>query len=155
MKPNQKIQLTLQAYNELKKELEEIKDTSLQAAINRVSLARESGDISENSEYDAAQDELAWFSGRLEELSDILNRSTIVENTKSSTEVGVGSIVKIEVGGSLHEFTIVGEWEADPAAKKISQESPLGKALMGKKPGETVNVEAPAGNIVYAIKEIN
>lgn len=155
MKPNQKIQLTLQAYNELKRELEEIKNTSLQAAINRVTLARESGDISENSEYDAAQDELAWFSGRLEELSDILNRSTIVENTKSSTEVGVGSVVKIEVNGSLHEFTIVGEWEADPAAKKISQESPLGKALMGKKPGETVNVEAPAGNIVYAIKEIN
>ena len=154
MKPNQKVQLTLQAYNELKTELEEIKNTRLQAVIDRVARAREFGDISENSEYDAAQEELAWVTGRMEELADILNRSVIVQTTTSKDEIGVGSQVSITVNGSVHEFTIVGEWEADPAAKKISHESPLGKALMGKKIGEEVKVQAPAGTIAYQIKAI-
>ena len=90
----------------------------------------------------------------MEELADILNRSVIVQTTTSKDEIGVGSQVSITVNGSVHEFTIVGEWEADPAAKKISHESPLGKALMGKKIGEEVKVQAPAGTIAYQIKAI-
>lgn len=154
MKPNQKVQLTLEAYNELKHELDDIKDNRLQVVIDRVAKAREFGDISENSEYDAAQDELAWVHGRMEELADILNRSVIVQATSSKTQVGVGSLVHIEVNGSAHQFTIVGEWEADPAAKKISHDSPLGKALIGKSIGESVDVDAPAGKITYIIKDI-
>lgn len=154
MKPNQKVQLTLEAFNELKTELDNIKDNRLQTVIDRVAKAREFGDISENSEYDAAQDELAWVHGRMEELTDILNRAVIVQATGSKTQVGVGSLVYIEVNGSAHEFTIVGEWEADPAAKKISHDSPLGKALIGKAIGDSVDVEAPAGKITYVIKDI-
>jgi transcription elongation factor GreA len=79
----------------------------------------------------------------------------VVDIQKAGLEmVGLGSVVHIEVNGSKHEYTIVGEWEADPAAKKISHESPLGKALMGKKVGEAVEVEAPSGVITYAIKSV-
>lgn len=154
MKPNQKVQLTLEAYNELKKELDSIKDHKLPAAIDRVAKARAFGDISENSEYDAAQEDLAMINGRMDELSDILNRSVIVQAVSSNGQVGIGSVVQIEVNGNPLQFTIVGEWEADPAARKISHESPLGKALIGRKVGETVEVEAPAGRINYQIKAI-
>jgi transcription elongation factor GreA len=154
MKPNQKVQLTLEAFNELQTELDDLKNNKIAEVTDRVAKAREFGDISENSEYDSAQEELAWVHGRIEELSDILNRAQIVQATTSKSEVGVGSIVHVEINGATHEFTIVGEWEADPAAKKISQESPLGKALLGKKINESVEVEAPAGKIVYRIKAI-
>jgi len=80
----------------------------------------------------------------------------VVDAKKAGNEeVSVGSVVHIEVNGNEHQFTIVGEWEADPAAKKISHESPLGKALMGKKVGDIVDVEAPAGKIIYKVKNIN
>lgn len=144
----------MDAYNELKKELNAIKDHKLPAAIDRVAKARAFGDISENSEYDAAQEDLAMINGRMDELSDILNRSVIVQAVSANGQVGIGSVVHIEVNGNPLQFTIVGEWEADPSARKISHESPLGKALIGRKVGETVEVEAPAGRINYQIKEI-
>lgn len=154
MKPNQKVQLTLEAFNELQTELNDLKNNKVTEVTERVAKAREFGDISENSEYDSAQEELAWVHGRIEELSDILNRAQIVQATTSKSQVGVGSLVHVEINGSVQEFTIVGEWEADPAAKKISQESPLGKALIGRKINDEVEVEAPAGKIVYRIKAI-
>jgi transcription elongation factor GreA len=154
MKPNQKVQLTLEAFNELQIELNDLKNNKVTEVTERVAKAREFGDISENSEYDSAQEELAWVHGRVEELSDILNRAQIVQATTSKSQVGVGSLVHVEINGNVQEFTIVGEWEADPAAKKISQESPLGKALLGKKLNEEVEVEAPAGKIIYRIKAI-
>lgn len=154
MKPNQKVQLTLEAFNELQTELNDLKNNKVTEVTERVAKAREFGDISENSEYDSAQEELAWVHGRVEELSDILNRAQVVQATTSKSQVGVGSLVHVEINGSVQEFTIVGEWEADPAAKKISQESPLGKALIGRKINDEVEVEAPAGKIVYRIKAI-
>lgn len=149
----QKVQLTLTGYNELQSELNELQK-QLPMAIDRVAKAREQGDLAENAEYHAAREDHAAVVGRIEELSDILNRSEIIQNTTSKTQVGVGSRVLVDVNNSSHEFTIVGEWEADPSAKKISHESPLGKALIGKQVGEEVKVDAPAGVIVYKIKEI-
>lgn len=149
----QKVQLTLTGYNELQSELNELQK-QLPMAIDRVAKAREQGDLAENAEYHAAREDHAAVVGRIEELSDILNRSEIIQNTTSKTQVGVGSRVMVDVNNSSHEFTIVGEWEADPSAKKISHESPLGKALIGKQVGEEVKVDAPAGIIVYKIKEI-
>jgi len=150
---NQKVQLTLTGYNELQNELQQLQD-KLPGAIDRVAKAREQGDLSENAEYHAAREDHSAVVGRIEELSDILNRSEIIQNTTSKTQVGVGSKVMVDVNNSSHEFTIVGEWEADPSAKKISHESPLGKALIGKEVGEEVKVDAPAGVIIYKIKEI-
>jgi transcription elongation factor GreA len=150
---NLKVQLTLTGFNELQAELKQLQ-SKLPEAIDRVSKAREQGDLSENAEYHAAREDHAAVVGRIEELSDILNRSEIIQNTTSKTQVGVGSKVMVDVNNSSHEFTIVGEWEADPAAKKISHESPLGKALIGKSVGEEVKVDAPAGVIAYKIKDI-
>jgi transcription elongation factor GreA len=147
--------MTPLGYRQLVDELELLEKTKLPEAIERLSKARDFGDLSENAEYHSAKEALSTMEGRIEELKDILTRVTVVDIQKAGLEmVGLGSMVHIEVNGAKHEFTIVGEWEADPAAKKISHESPLGKALMGKKVGETVEVEAPSGVISYAIKAV-
>lgn len=147
--------MTPLGYRQLVDELEMLEKTKLPEAIERLSKARDFGDLSENAEYHSAKEALSTMEGRVEELKDILTRVTVVDVQKAGLEqVGLGSVVHIEVNGSAHEFTIVGEWEADPAAKKISHESPLGKALLGKKVGDDVQVEAPSGTITYAIKEV-
>ena len=147
--------MTPLGYRQLVDELEMLEKTNLPEAIERLSKARDFGDLSENAEYHSAKEALSTMEGRIEELKDILTRVTVVDVQKAGLDsVGLGSVVHIEVNGSAHEFTIVGEWEADPAAKKISHESPLGKALLGKKVGETVEVEAPSGTISYAIKAV-
>lgn len=147
--------MTPLGYRQLVDELETLEKTKLPEAIERLSKARDFGDLSENAEYHSAKEALSTMEGRIEELKDILTRVTVVDVQKAGLDmVGLGSVVHIEVNGSNHEFTIVGEWEADPAAKKISHESPLGKALLGKKVGDDVQVEAPSGTITYAIKEV-
>lgn len=147
--------MTPLGYRQLVDELEQLEKTTLPEAIERLSKARDFGDLSENAEYHSAKEALSTMEGRIEELKDILTRVIVVDVAKKGdSQVGLGSIVHIEVNGSKHEFTIVGEWEADPAAKKISHESPLGKALMGKKVGDSVDVEAPSGTISYSIKEV-
>ena len=147
--------MTPVGYQQLASELTDLEKVKLPEAIERVSRARDFGDLSENAEYHSSKEDLSALEGRIDELKDILNRVMVVDAQKSGNEeVTVGSIVHIEVNGSEHQFTIVGEWEADPAAKKISHESPLGKALMGKKAGDIVDVEAPAGKIIYKIKTI-
>ena len=152
---NQRVQMTPLGYRQLVDELEQLEKTERPEAIERLSRARDFGDLSENAEYHSAKEALSNLEGRAEELKDILNRVLVVDLPKKGEEqVGIGSLVHIEVNGSAHEYTIVGEWEADPAAKKISHESPLGKALMGKKVGESVEVEAPSGIISYSIKEV-
>ncbi len=154
-KKNQRVQMTPVGYQQLASELTDLEKVKLPEAIERVARARDFGDLSENAEYHSSKEDLSALEGRIDELKDILNRVMVVDAQKSGNEeVTVGSIVHIEVNGSEHQFTIVGEWEADPAAKKISHESPLGKALMGKKAGDIVDVEAPAGKIIYKIKTI-
>ncbi len=152
---NQRVQMTPLGYRQLVDELEQLEKTKRPEAIERLAKARDFGDLSENAEYHSAKDDLSTLEGRIEELKDILTRVIVVDIQKSGLDqVGLGSVVNIEINGTGHEFTIVGEWEADPAAKKISHESPLGKALMGKKVGESVEVEAPSGTIVYSIKSV-
>ena len=152
---NQRVQMTPVGYRQLVDELEQLQKVQLPEAIDRVAKAREFGDLSENAEYHSSKDDLSALEGRIDELKDILTRVTVVDAKKSGDEeVTMGSQVHIIVNGSEHEFTIVGEWEADPAEKKISHESPLGKALMGRRVGDEVEVEAPAGKIVYSIKAV-
>ena len=147
--------MTPVGYRQLVSELEELEKIKLPEAIDRVARAREFGDLSENAEYHSAKDDLAALEGRIDELKDIITRVSVVDAQKSGNgEVTVGSVVHIEINGSDHEFTIVGEWEADPKDKKISHESPLGKALMGKKTGDEVEVEAPAGKVIYKVKGV-
>ena len=124
---NNKVNLTLTGYNELVAELADLKDNKLPAAIERVATARAFGDLSENAEYHSARDDHAALMGKIEELTDIVARSQIIQTTTSKTQVGVGSKVKVAINGTTHEFTIVGEWEADPAEKRSATNLPWAK----------------------------
>lgn len=147
--------LTKDGHKALVAELKDLTDNKLPAIIERVAKAREFGDLSENAEYHAAREDHAWIQGRIEELQGILSQAKVIEGTGKNGEITLGSTVVVAINGSQHEFHIVGEWEADPMAKKISHESPLGKALVGKKVGDAVEVEAPAGKVTYTVKSIN
>lgn len=149
------MQVTKNGLDELEKELQMLIKVKRPATVDRVQRAREFGDLSENAEYHSAREELNFIDGRIEELEDITNRARVVVQKKSNGEVGIGCQVTVRANGQTHMFSVVGEWEANPAEKKISHDSPLGKALMGKKVGEKVEVEAPAGMVVYEIKKIH
>lgn len=155
MDQNTKIQFTQNGITEISDELNELKNTKLPAAIDRVSRARDFGDLSENAEYHAAKEELAFIEGRIEELEDLIKKADVVKTGVMNGEVNVGCKVTVEVDGTEHTYEVVGEWEADPMAKKISHTSPLGQALMGKKKGDKVEFEAPAGKVIYKIKKIH
>lgn len=145
--------LTKEGLIELKAEYEDLSKNKRPLAVLRLSDARELGDLSENSEYASAKQDLSFIDGRIAELEDILHGAKVI-TTHIKSYVDVGSRVTIHVNGKKDVFSLVGEWEADPMSKKISNSSPLGKALMGKKVGEEAEVEAPAGKILYKIVSI-
>ena len=148
------VQMTEEGLNELKAELTKLKEKE-PAAVDRVTKAREFGDLSENSEYHASREDLAFIQGRIEELEDMLARAQVVKCDIKGDQVDIGCQVTVHANGEEHNFMIVGEFEADPLKKKISHDSPLGKALMGRKVGDTVEFEAPVGKVVYTVKKIS
>ena len=145
--------LTKEGLVELKKEYEELVKTKRPVAVVRLSEARENGDLSENSEYSDAKEDLSFIDGRIAELEELLHGAKVV-TSHGKTHIDVGSKVTLHMNGQKDVFHLVGEWEADPMNKKISHSSPLGKALMGKKAGDMAEVEAPAGKILYKIVSI-
>ncbi|MEK7497388.1 MAG: transcription elongation factor GreA [Patescibacteria group bacterium] len=150
-------QLTKEGFKTLKIELDELTTVKRPKIVERLEYARGQGDLTENVEYQTAREELDFMDGRIDELKGVLENAQIVaggKSSKKSGEVGVGTRVTVGVNGSKHIYEIVGEWEADPQNKKISPESPLGQALVGKKIGEAVDVEAPAGKVNYKILAI-
>src|SRR3989304_2219831 len=155
MDNNKKIYLTKEGSAELKKEYDELVNVKRVDVLTRVAQSRNMGDLSENAEYVASRAELTFIDGRIDELEIILKQAVIIRDTKTSNHaIKLGSTVTLHVNGKKEIFTVVGEWEADPENKKISHESPLGKVLLGKRVGEKVQVEAPAGKITYAIISI-
>jgi transcription elongation factor GreA len=150
---NGKVQMTQTGLDELTEELNKLKEKE-PTAVDRVTKAREFGDLSENSEYHASREDVAFILGRIEELEDMVARAVVVDSHVKG-QVDIGCEVTVHASGQEHTFTIVGEFEADPIKKKISHDSPLGKALMGKKVGETVEFEAPVGKVTYEVKQIN
>lgn len=150
MKNNQ-IQLTSEGLESLKKELELLTGTKRPKLVDRLANARLQGDLAENSDYQNARDELEFLDGRISEIEEVVKNASVVSGGKNGNGVSVGTKVTVKVNGSTNVFHIVGEWEADPADKKISHTSPLGQALLGKSIGEKVEVEAPAGKVVYEI----
>ncbi len=145
--------MTKDGLNHLKNELTELTSNKRPEAVKRLADARDLGDLSENSEYAAAKQDLAFIDGRIAELEEIIHGAKVI-TSHSKGQVDVGCKVTIHVNGKQDVFSLVGEWEADPMQKKISHESPLGKALMGKKVGDKVEVEAPAGKVLYKILQI-
>lgn len=155
---NKKIYLTKEGLEDLKKEFEQLSKVKRPEVLDRVSQARSMGDLSENAEYVAAREELSFIDGRIDELENLITQAVLITETHNkggNSSVKLGSTVILNVKGKKEEFTVVGEWEADPKEKKISHESPLGKALLGKKVGEKVEVEAPAGKVAYTIASVN
>jgi transcription elongation factor GreA len=154
---SKKIYLTKDGLGDLKKEYEELSKVKRPDILERVSQARSMGDLSENAEYVAAREELSFIDGRIDELEELIKQAVLIQDShpKGNHVVKLGSTVTVNVRGKKEMFTVVGEWEADPKEKKISHESPLGKALLGKKIGEKVEVEAPAGKLAYTIVSVN
>jgi len=153
---NKDFYLTKDGLSRLKDELQELKKVKRPKLVKRVSEARSKGDLSENADYTSAREELSMLDGRIEELGEILSRSKLIKKNQDDCpqKVGLGCQVTVETNGKTHIYDVVGEWEADPMKKKISHNSPLGKGLIGKRIGDAIEVEAPAGKIVYKIKKI-
>lgn len=154
---SKKIYLTKEGLEDLKKEYLELTKTRRPEIVERVAQARNQGDLSENAEYVAARDELSFTDGRIDELEELLKQVVLIQKdgqSRDKKKIALGSQVTLHVGRKQETFMVVGEWEADPTEKKISHESPLGKALLGKQIGEKVEVEAPAGKVLYTIVSI-
>jgi len=151
MKKDNKVVLTPEGYLELESELNDLKLNKRPEVINALKYARSLGDLSENADYDAARDEQAKVEARIQELEYMVEHATIVEKVEKGI-VGLGSTVTIQYieDDETDEYKIVGSLEADPLANKISDESPIGKALVGSKINDVVEIASPAGS--YQVK---
>ncbi|HCC42137.1 transcription elongation factor GreA [candidate division WWE3 bacterium RIFOXYC2_FULL_42_13] len=149
------IYVTKEGLAKLKAELAELNDVKRPEVARRIKEAREMGDISENSEYDAAKQEQSYIEGRISELEEFLKNAEISKDNGKRDIIGVGAMVKIRVDSQEIEYHIVGAPEANPLEKKISHESPLGAALVGKKVGDKIEVDAPVGKLTYTILKID
>lgn len=155
MKKENKVVLTPEGYLELEAELNDLKLNKRPEVINALKYARSLGDLSENADYDAARNEQAQLESRIKELEYKLEHSEIADN-KDRHIVNVGSTIVIEYEpGDDEEYKIVGSLEADPFNNKISNESPIGKAVMGHKAGETISVDSPNGAYEVLLKSVN
>ena len=157
MAENVKQKYTKQGYQELVDELKYLKLTRREEIKEQIATARGFGDLSENAEYDEARNEQAKVEARIPELDALIENAEIIdESTMDVRSISLGSIVRLYDEDYDEEITysIVGSNQADPLEQKISDQSPIGRALMGKKAGERVTVEAPAGELHFTIREV-
>lgn len=146
--------LTKSGKEELQKELEQLVSQRGEVA-ERIKTAREFGDLAENAEYISAREEQERLESRVAEIENILQNVEVIEKPKADNKVQLGSKVSLKSdNGSSKEFTVVGTVEADPINGKISDESPIGQALLGKKVGEKVEIKTPAEVTVYKVTKI-
>ena len=151
------IVLTPEGYEKLQEELEYLKVVKRKEITEKIKEAKSFGDLSENSEYDAAKEAQANMEQRVVEIENILKKATIINGSDTPDDVvSICSVVKVYAGDidDEEEYTIVGSTESDPLNNKISNESPIGQALLGRKIGETVDVETPTGTVQFKILEI-
>lgn len=145
--------LTAEGIQALKDELHELTTVKRGEIAERLKEAKADGDLSENAMYDAARDEQSFVEGRISEIEHILKHAAVISN-KGGGAVSLGSKVHVELEEGSQEYVIVGSTEANPDKGYISDQSPIGKALLGKKPGDEVEVDVPSGKIVYRIKHV-
>ncbi|MSR85596.1 transcription elongation factor GreA [Candidatus Uhrbacteria bacterium] len=147
--------VSAEGLKKLQEELQHLKKVTRREIANRIEEAKALGDLSENAEYHEAKDALAFVEGRISEIQEILNNVSIVEEGGSSGGVvRVGSTVEVMVDDNKKTFEIVGSNEAEPAVGKISNESPIGSALLGSKVADQVEVTTPKGVTIYKILSI-
>ncbi len=158
MSTGKEVILTPEGLKKLEEELETLKSVKRREVAERIKVAIGYGDISENSEYDDAKNDQAFIEGRVITLEKMLRNARIINSDEVDTDVvSIGSIVTlqdVEFKETI-EYTIVGTAESDPSNNKISNESPVGRAILGKKKGATVDVNVPAGIIQYKIMDIS
>lgn len=147
-------QITAEGKSELEKESLALKGRRGEIA-DKIAEARDYGDLSENAEYDAAREEQGVVESRIAEIEDILMNAEIIKSGKSKGAVTLGSSVSLETAGKQVNYVVVGPVEANPLEGKVSNESPIGQALMGKKVGDQAKISTPKGEIVYTIESIN
>ena len=145
-------QITLDGKKELEAELSDLKARRGHVA-DKIAEARDFGDLSENAEYDAAREEQGLLETRIAEIEDILNNAEIIKGG-SKKAVSLGSHVDLKTNGKIVSYTVVGPVEADPLEGKISNESPIGVALFGKKVGDTATITTPKSEVTYTIDQI-
>ena len=146
---NKVYQITESGQHELERELEELKSRRGEIA-DKIAAARDFGDLSENAEYDAAREAQGLLETRITEIETILQNASIIQAGSSSTVV-LGSTVELEANGKTVVYTVVGPVEADPLEGKVSNESPIGQALMGKAVGDRVTISTPKGELAYTV----
>jgi transcription elongation factor GreA len=154
---DKEIILTQEGLAKLQNELDELKTVHRREVNDRIRQAKEYGDLSENAEYEDAKQEQAFIEGRILKIESMIRNARIVDESEfAAGEVHIGAVVKVKdlKNDANYEFTIVGSAEADPTNYRISNESPLGNALIGHKKGETVDVTTPRGIVKYRIEQI-
>ena len=156
MSDTKKVMLTEEGYNKLVEKVNYLKSVRRIEIAERLKAAIALGDLSENSEYDDAKNEQGMMEARIAEISRILSEATVVNTPKRSSRVNIGSVVTVTMGGRERVFTIVGGAESDAAAGKISNESPVGAALLGRKKGDVVETTGPTGRqVTITIEKID
>ena len=158
MAENMKQMYTKQGYQDLVDELKYLKLTRREEIKEQIAIARGFGDLSENAEYDEARNEQAKVEARIQELEALIENAEIIDETNMDVRsISLGSVVKLYDEDFEEEITysIVGSNQADPLESKISDQSPIGRALMGKKAGESVTVTAPAGELHFKVLEVS
>jgi transcription elongation factor GreA len=155
---DKEIVLTQEGLTKLEQELDELKTVHRKEVNDRIRQAKEFGDISENAEYEDAKQEQAFVEGRILRLEQMIRNARIIDASGAmAEEVQLGASVKVKDArsGEVFEFSIVGSAESDPPNKRLSNESPLGRALIGRRKGDTVDVETPRGKVQYKIEAVN
>jgi len=149
----QEVYLTADGVENLRRELHDLVNVKRPVLARRLRRAIQQGDLSENADYITAKEEQGFLEGRIQQIEAMLRRAVIIEEKGPTDRVGMGSRVTVigEGMGEEEVFHIVGPAEADPARGKVSNESPVGRALLGRTVGETVSVQAPGGNISFRI----
>ena len=156
MNAQQPIYLTAEGAEDLRRELEHLISVKRPALAERLRKAIQQGDLSENADYITAKEEQGFLEGRIQQIETMLLRAKVIQENGPTDQVGLGSRVTVVEDGTdeKESFQIVGPAEAHPANGKISYESPLGQTLMGHRVGDTVTVNAPVGEIVFKITDI-
>lgn len=149
-----KVLLTADGLSKLQEELRVLKDERRKEVIERIQEAVAHGDLSENADYAQAKEEQSFIEGRVQEIEEMIKNAEIIEHNGNHNMVGIGSSVTVSINGKQAKYTIVGSNEANPAAGKISNESLVGKSLLGHKVGDAVVVETAVGKNEYQIVSI-
>ena len=148
------IVLTKDGLEKAKKELESLKKVKRQEVIQRIKTAKEFGDLSENAEYEDAKNEQSFVEGKIKELENLIKKAIIHSDHQGSSLIDIGSKVLVKCDGEKTTYEIVGLTESDPELGKISSESPVGMALIGKRKGEKMTVPVPDGQMECEILEV-